>query len=83
VQDRLCSRYDHSYPYLLNRDGWLGDASARTFQFLSCSGALTKDVLENQIPRIDDNQEIILLSAGTTPNCTIFEADSEALEHFI
>ncbi|KAM0691538.1 hypothetical protein Q7P36_007737, partial [Cladosporium allicinum] len=62
--DRLCSRYDHSYPYLLNQDGWLGDASARTFQFVSCSGAVTKDVLETQIPRIDGNQEIILLSAG-------------------
>lgn len=62
--DFACSRYDHAYPYLVNNDSALGDPSTRTFQFLSCSGALTKDILEKQIPRLNSDQQAILLSAG-------------------
>ena len=62
--DWACSRYDHAYPYLVNSDPSLGDPSKRTFQFLSCSGALSKDVLEKQIPRLSSDQQVILLSVG-------------------
>lgn len=64
VKDWACSRYDHAYPYLINNDPTLGDPSNRTFQFLSCSGAVTKDVLETQIPNLSSNQQAILLSIG-------------------
>ncbi|KAB5550778.1 SGNH hydrolase-type esterase domain-containing protein, partial [Coniochaeta sp. 2T2.1] len=63
-RDWACSRYDHAYPYLVNNDPSLGDPSKRTFQFLSCSGALSKDVLEKQIPRLSSDQQAILLSVG-------------------
>lgn len=63
-QDWSCSRYDHSYPYLINTDERLGDPAKRKFQFKSCSGAVTKDVLEKQIPSIDSGQQAILLSIG-------------------
>ncbi|KAL6864240.1 SGNH hydrolase-type esterase domain-containing protein [Trichoderma novae-zelandiae] len=62
--DWACSRYDNAYPYLINEDGRLGDASTRKFQFESCSGAVTADVIDKQIPRIDSDQQVILLSAG-------------------
>nr|UMZ45332.1 hypothetical protein [Paramyrothecium sp.] len=57
-------KYDHSYPYIINQDGRLGDPQSREFQFESCSGAVVEDVVENQIPQLDNDQDIILMSAG-------------------
>jgi hypothetical protein len=59
-----CARYDHAYPYLINQDSRIGDPSGRNFQFLSCSGAVMKDVVDKQIPELDDNQDAITLSIG-------------------
>ncbi|KAF6833212.1 hypothetical protein CPLU01_05731 [Colletotrichum plurivorum] len=59
-----CSRYSHSYPMFVDADPRLGDPKSRKWQFESCSGAVTNDVVENQIPRIDGSQDAILLSAG-------------------
>lgn len=50
--DWSCSRYDHSYPYLVFEDDSMGDIGGRSFQPLSCSGATAVDVLKNQIPKI-------------------------------
>jgi hypothetical protein len=61
-----CSRYDNSYPYLIHTDERLGDEAARNFQFESCSGAVTSDVLKKQIPALNANQQVILISAGNT-----------------
>ncbi|KAI9372873.1 fibronectin type III domain protein [Aspergillus egyptiacus] len=63
-EDAECSRFDHAYPYLVHTDGRLGDPSARTFQFESCSGAVVSEVISDQIPRINGDQQVILLSAG-------------------
>ncbi|KAF5660854.1 integrin alpha n-terminal [Fusarium heterosporum] len=62
--DFACARYDHAYPYILNQDSTIGDPSKRKFQFLSCSGAVMKDVLEKQIPNLDGDQDAITLSIG-------------------
>ncbi|KAL6885245.1 carbohydrate esterase family 3 protein [Trichoderma longibrachiatum] len=62
--DWACSRYDNAYPYLINEDSRLGSPVNRKFQFESCSGAVTADVVKKQIPRIDSGQQVILLSAG-------------------
>jgi hypothetical protein len=59
-----CSRYDNAFPKLLHQDARLGDPTQRKSQFLSCSGSLVKDVAEQQIPKVDANQDLILLSAG-------------------
>lgn len=66
-QDSDCARYDHSYPYLVNQDGRLGDSTKRKFQFESCSGAVVQDVIDDQIPAVDSGQQVILLSAGLLP----------------
>ncbi|PGH17920.1 hypothetical protein AJ79_00819 [Helicocarpus griseus UAMH5409] len=62
--DWSCSRYDQAYPNLINNDARLGDPGARKFQFKSCSGATTEDVLEKQIPSLDKDQQAIILSIG-------------------
>lgn len=72
-QDWACSRYDHSYPFLINTDERLGDdPSKRKFQFQSCSGAVTNDVLETQVPLIDSDQQVILLSIGKSVSMVIW-----------
>lgn len=63
-EDYACSRYNHAYPLIVNEDERLGDNMNRKFQFKSCSGAVIDDVLRRQIPAIDSNQQVILLSAG-------------------
>ncbi|KAI1375831.1 SGNH hydrolase-type esterase domain-containing protein [Hypoxylon crocopeplum] len=45
-----CKRFKKSYPYQMNEDPrFPGHATSRTFAFGSCSGATTKDILDNQI----------------------------------
>lgn len=53
-----------AYPMMVNDDPRLGDPRSRNFQFKSCSGAVTTEILERQIPDISSNQQLILLSAG-------------------
>lgn len=48
----------------MNTDSRLGDPSKRKFQFKSCSGAVTSDVLNIQIPSLDSGQNAIMLSIG-------------------
>lgn len=62
--DWWCSRYDNSYPYLLNKG--LGDLNTQggKFQFLSCSGAQTQEVIETQVDKMDADQDVILISSG-------------------
>lgn len=62
--DTTCARGDTGYPSLINQDGRMGDPAGRTFQFLACSGATTKDIVKNQIPVMGGNQQLITLSAG-------------------
>ncbi|OBT40677.1 hypothetical protein VE00_08681 [Pseudogymnoascus sp. WSF 3629] len=59
--DWACSRYDRSYPKIISNDPRLGSPN---FQFVSCSGAVAKEVVEKQIPLLDNNQDAILLSVG-------------------
>lgn len=69
LADYACSRYDHAYPSIVNGDERLGDPANRNFQFQSCSGAVTTDVIGKQIPNIDNAQQVILLSAGIYYKC--------------
>jgi hypothetical protein len=64
TQDFAYTRYDHAYPYLINQDSRIGDPSGRKFQLLSCSSAIIQDMLDKQIPQLDDNQDAIILSIG-------------------
>lgn len=50
--DWYCSRYDSSYPSVINASPSLGDSTGRTFQYYACSGATTNDVTTKQIPSL-------------------------------
>lgn len=58
---RSCSRYKNSHPMILSRDRRLANPD---FQFVSCSGAVAKQIVEDQIPKLNAKQDAILLSVG-------------------
>ena len=62
--DWYCSRYDTSYPSLINTDPSLGDPKGRTFQYFACSGAITTDVTNSQIPSLKSGIQMATLSIG-------------------
>ncbi len=62
--DWACSRYSMSYPNILNNDPRLGDPKRREFEFRSCSGAVTREVIDNQVSELASDQQVILLSTG-------------------
>ncbi len=59
-----CSRYDLSYPQLIQSDARMGPKDGRTFQHLACSGATSQEILEEQVPRLEGGQKLITVSAG-------------------
>jgi lysophospholipase L1-like esterase len=64
IDNEGCSRYDQSYPSQMESDDGLGDSLDRTFAFLACSGAVSNDVITKQLPKVEDGQDVITLSAG-------------------
>lgn len=62
--DWYCSRYDSSYPSVLNKAPALGDSKGRTFQYYSCSGAITTDVTKSQVPSLKNPQMVTLTVGG-------------------
>ena len=59
-----CSRYDRAYGQLINDDESLGTNPTRTFHFLACSGATTRDILDGQVNTLPNKQMMITMSAG-------------------
>ncbi|KAL9593257.1 MAG: hypothetical protein Q9219_007626, partial [cf. Caloplaca sp. 3 TL-2023] len=63
--DYYCSRYDSSYPSIINADPSLGDSKGRSFQYFACSGAVTADVVKSQIPGLKDSSlDLVTLTIG-------------------
>lgn len=58
-----CSRYDESYPSLLDINGHLGGSDAHTFTYLSCSGDESPAIKE-QAEKLGDDYDLITISAG-------------------
>jgi hypothetical protein len=56
------SRYDSSYPAMINKS--LFDNKTGNFRFHSCSGALVQDVINDQVGLLENDQDVLLLSAG-------------------
>lgn len=59
-----CSRYDGGYPHLIDKDPQFGTNPNRTAQFMGCSGVTSSQVLKQQVPRLEDDLDIITVSAG-------------------
>ncbi|TPX09106.1 uncharacterized protein E0L32_001631 [Thyridium curvatum] len=56
-----CFRNDGSYPAQLNKDFPYPNNG---MQFLSCTGAVTSDMIATQIPNMDKDQQVITVSIG-------------------
>lgn len=61
--DWSCSRYADSYPNMLHSTH-LGQNPNRTHQFLACSGADSTEILEKQVPALEENLDLLTISAG-------------------
>jgi len=59
-----CSRYSGAYPNLIDLNDRFGANPNRTFQNLGCSGLKSSDILAKQVPHLDPEQDLILVSAG-------------------
>lgn len=60
VKDSGCSRYDGSWQWLIRKDPIFINAK---FDWVSCSGATSQDVLKNQVDTIN-NPDVALLNIG-------------------
>ncbi|KAH7138736.1 SGNH hydrolase-type esterase domain-containing protein [Dendryphion nanum] len=57
-----CSRYDNSYPYLINQ--YLRDGELKDFDFHSCSGAKIPEIIDEQLDYVRGDRDVMLLSGG-------------------
>jgi lysophospholipase L1-like esterase len=62
--DYGCSRYSGGFPNLINLDQRFGTNSNRTLQYLACSGLKSSEILAKQVPHLEPEQDIIIVSAG-------------------
>ncbi len=65
--DVKCSRYDHSYPVIINKA--LGP-SVQDFQYLACSGDRSGQIYE-QISKIKKNVNMVMMTAGGNDLCLV------------
>ena len=50
-----CARGDTAYPNLMDQDVRFGESAGRTFQFLTCSRAVSQDILNQQVPILGES----------------------------
>lgn len=67
LDDWLCSRYDLSYPMLVN--GALG-AAVEKFQFPACSGDRSQQIYD-QINKMDGMLDLVMMTAGGNDLCLV------------
>ena len=65
--DWYCSRYDGSYPSVINSSPSLGSATGRDFKYYACSGAVTTDIM-GQIKGLNGLQMATLSVGGNDAN---------------
>ena len=62
--DTKCARGNFSYPSQMNLDERFGNPEQRQSQFLACSGAKIGSILDEQVPLLNDDQQVITMTAG-------------------
>ncbi|PYH98156.1 SGNH hydrolase [Aspergillus ellipticus CBS 707.79] len=65
ADDISCSRYDYSYPAIMNR--FFG-SSVTNFTYLACSGDTSADIAK-QIDALDSGQDLVVMTAGGNDLC--------------
>lgn len=67
--DWSCSRYDRSYPEVLNR---AFGKSVEDFQFVACSGDRTEQIY-TQVQNMDGDLDLVIMTAGGNDLCLVRE----------
>lgn len=65
--DYKCSRYDHSYPAIVNNA--LGP-SVQNFQYLACSGDRSAQIYD-QVSNMQGNVDMVMMTAGGNDLCLV------------
>lgn len=65
--DYQCSRYDHSYPAIVNNA--LGP-SVQDFQYIACSGDRSIQIYE-QVSNMKGNVDLVMMTAGGNDLCLV------------
>lgn len=68
--DRSCSRYDYSYPSIMNQ--YFGN-SVKSFTYAACSGATSVDIA-SQISALPTGLDLAVLTAGGNDLCLVSQA---------
>ncbi|KAJ1338606.1 Alpha-galactosyl-binding fungal lectin [Microdochium nivale] len=66
LDDWICSRYDQSYPMVVNND--LG-SSVTNFQYLACSGARTDGIYKQVTEKLTGDLNMVMMTAGGNDLC--------------
>jgi lysophospholipase L1-like esterase len=69
--DLDCSRYDYTYPTIINR---YFEPSVRRFTYTACSGATTPDIYK-QITALPTGLDLVVMSAGGNDLCLVRDLD--------
>lgn len=67
-EDLDCSRYDHSYPAIVNTA--LGP-TIQDFQYTACSGARSEQIYE-QVSKLEDALDLVMMTAGGNDLCLVW-----------
>ena len=59
-----CYQYSNGYPILVNMDDMFGENAQRHFQYLGCSGALTDAIKNDQVPKMQTSQAVLVSAGG-------------------
>lgn len=62
--DYFCSRYNDSFPNIINNDPRLGNGGGRSFTNWPCSGAKTDDVIKQANALKGGSQDVITITSG-------------------
>ena len=66
-----CYQYSNGFPNLVNMDDMIAENNQRHFQYLGCSGALTDKIKDNQIPKMQKSQAVILSAGGNDAHLSV------------
>lgn len=59
-----CARYDQSYPAFIQDNDLMPQDPAAAFEYLSCSGATSPEILSGQASQLGTGYDLITVSAG-------------------
>lgn len=66
-----CYQYSTGYPNLVNMDDMIALNPSRHFQYLGCSGALVNKIKDNQVPKMQKSQAVMLSAGGNDAHLAV------------